>query len=231
MVMTGAGNTSKGLVEWEQDFLAREAAIADYGLRFTQHGSATAPSRHAYQGDAVLRCPLSADDNDIHIIAGDVIIEPQYGGPVIVRARLRTSEADNSSIFFGLSDANTESGMIIENEDGSLATAPADAVGFLLEGEQDETWNGIWVNGNADGDLTPLGHNAYDAKDDRWQFLQLNVYRDGTVRWHIDGKLLAEKSKIIDPTEEFCIAVAADARGTAYNLDLSYLYYGFPRRR
>ena len=233
MVLSGAGNMSKGQVEWEQDFASYEAAVADYGLRLTDAGTgSTDAAYNSDLGEGALRLAFAANNTAGSMVGGRTIIEPQYGGPIEVQARVRVSDVDVASVFFGLSDASTETNaVIIENEDGVLNTLPSDAVGFLLEGEEDTTWNGIWVNGDVDGDLTPLGHNAFDAQDGRYQMLHLQVYRDGTVRWYIDGALLAEKSKIIDPTEEYCFVLGGDARGTAYNVDLGYARYCFPRRR
>ena len=233
MVLSGAGNMTKGEVEWEQDFASIQPTVADYGLRVTDAGvGSTNAAYHSELGEGALRLAFAANNTAGSMAAGPVIIRPEYGGPIEVAVRVRTSDADKSSIFFGLTDASTETNAVmIEDEDGTLNTVPADAVGFLLEGEQDETWNGIWVNSNSDGDLTPLGHNAYDAKNNRWQMLHMQVYSDGTVRWYVDGALLGEKSKIIDPTEEYCWAIGGDARGTAYNLDVGYARYRMPRRR
>ena len=76
-------------------------------------------------------------------------IEPEDTDAVVIEARVRVSDVDESSIFFGFTDADNDS-VIIEDEDGSLNTVATDAFGFLLEGEQDETWQAVGVKNGAD---------------------------------------------------------------------------------
>ena len=99
-----------------------------------------------------------------------------------METRLRISDADKSSIFAGFTDDNAESGaVVIEDEDGTLNTVPTDAYGFLLEGEQDLTWQAVGVESNSDKTQAPMTNTA-DAADDTTQTLRTGACTgsDGT---------------------------------------------------
>ena len=229
-MVTGAGNTNRGFAEFFEDFTGYQTAIDAFAINNTVSG-ATASALATGEG-GVGRIALAANNTDVGNFATPVIWRPDKGGPLVVEARVRTSDSDKSSIFFGLTD-DLDDTIIIEDEDGTLNTVPADAVGFLLEGEQDETWQAVSVKNNVDGAQTPLGHDAFDAKDDRWQLLTLIVKESGGVKFYIDGSLQTEDfvDGLIRPNIRYCAVFGADGRGTAYNADLDYIYVCQPRGR
>ena len=229
-MVTGAGNTTRGFAEFFEDFTGYQTSIDDYAINNTVSGATASAASDAEGG--VGRIALGANEGDVGNFATPVIWRPDRGSPLIVEARVRTSDADKSSIFFGLTD-DLDDTVIIEDENGSLNTVPTDAVGFLLEGEQDETWQAVSVKNNVDGAQTPLGDDAFDAKNNRWQLLTLIVNEKGDVKFYIDGSLQTEDfvEGLIRPNIRYCAAFGADARATAYNADLDYIYVCQPRRR
>ena len=188
-MVTGAGNTNRGFAEFFEDFTGYQTDVDAYAINNTVSG-ATASVTAIGEG-GVARIALEASDAQSANFATPVIWRPDKGGPLIVEARVRTSDASKSSMFFGLTD-DLDDTVIIEDEDGALNTVPADAVGFLLEGEQDGTWQAVSVKNNINGPQTPLGHDAFDAKDSRWQLLTLIVNESGDVKFYIDGSLQTE---------------------------------------
>ena len=136
-----------------------------------------------------------------------------------------------SSIFVGMSDANTESGaVVIEDEDGTLNTAPTDAIGFLLEGEQDETWQAVGVQNGTDNTQTALTGGA-DAADATVQTLrmELSPENSGTVRYYIDGELVSTLTSQFRSSIVMAPVAASDARNSAYTVDYDYIYVTAPR--
>ena len=168
----------------------------------------------------MLRCALSANQTDSGQAAGEVQYRGDRNGLLTARARIRTSVANKSSIFFGLTDSNAETGgLVLENEDGTLNTVPANCAGLLLEGEQDEHWLGISVKGSADSDLIEIvgaptvGNNQFFA-------VGLSVNSDGDVIYYVNGMHSPIQKAAVNPATQLCWSLSADARGTAYNVEM-----------
>ena len=173
---------------------------------------------------------LAGDDADCCILAGELAWEVDEGHPVIFETRLFVTDADKASVFVGLTDANTESAMIIEDEGGTLLTTPDDAFGFMLEGEQDTTWQVMGVQNTVDNTQAVVV-GADDAADSTIQTLRFeaNPNDSGTVYHFINGLLVSTKTSWFRSSIVYCPALASDDRATAYTADYDYLYVCAPR--
>ena len=209
------------------DFAHYGAANTDFDVRVTTNTGGSAA--HNATSGGCLRLSLTNAATAAVMIGGAVIFQPDEGSPICLEARLRTSDASKSSIFCGLSDANTETNaVIIEDEDGTLNTVPTDAVGFLLEGEQDETWQAVGVKNNADHPQIALTEAA-DAEDDEFVTLRLEVNKDGDCYFYINGKRVYNQDAMLDATEKYAFVLGADGRETAYDVDLDMYDVRAPR--
>ena len=107
-----------------------------------------------------------------------------------------------------------------------------DAFGFLLEGEQDATWQRMGVQNDSDNTQAAFTGTT-DAANSTTQTLRMEAYASssGTVLYFIDGKLCGSGS----PTSWFrssivyTFVLSSDDRGTAYNADYDYVFVEAPR--
>ena len=173
---------------------------------------------------------LAGDDGDCLIIAGEVAWEVDEGHPLIFEVRQYVTDADKASIFAGMTDANTESAMIYEDEDGTILSTATDVFGFMLEGEQDTTWQAVATDTDVDKTQDTLDNGA-DAADSVVQTLRLeaNPNDSGTVHYVIDGELVETQTSWFDSSIVYCPAYASDDRATAYYAYLDYMYCSAPR--
>ncbi|KKK78301.1 hypothetical protein LCGC14_2844960, partial [marine sediment metagenome] len=178
------------------------------------------------------RMVIAGDEADAVMLAGERVFEIDEGSPVIFEVRLRTSDSNVSAIWVGLTDDPVESLAIpytVEDGTGELVTA-TDQVGFLLEGETDETWQAVGAQ-NGTGNTAEALTTGPDSADDTTITLRMELWPDdgGTVEYSINGKLVATKTNWFRSGILFCPAVACDDRGTAFNLDIDYIFCTAPR--
>lgn len=173
---------------------------------------------------------IAGDDADCLIIAGELAWEVDEGHPLIFETRLYASDVSVASIFAGMTDANSESAMIYEDEDGTILSTATDVFGFMLEGEQDETWQAVATDSDVDKTQDVLEKGA-DAADGVIQTLRLeaNPNSNGTVHYVIDGELVETQTDWFDSSIVFCPAVASDDRGSAYTVGIDYIFCSAPR--
>ena len=227
--MTMAGSTSRGFQEFYEGFekYLGSTPNANYvGLR--QEVTGGVHSTRQENGNSMWNLGLNATETDALTLAGEVMWVPEAGGELIIEGRVRVNVVNKASVFFGFSDANTEaSDVVIEDEDGTLNTVPSDAVGFLLEGEQSAHWRSVAVKGDNASALVARGEAV---ENNEWVKLALEINAEGDVWFVVNGKREGDRNeKMIDPTKKFCGMFSADARGTAYNAALDYLYICGPR--
>ena len=174
---------------------------------------------------------LAGDDADATLIAWELTWEIDEGFPIIMETRLQTSVAASSSIFVGVTDNNAESGaVVIEDEDGTLNTVATDAYGFLLEGEQDATWQAVGVDSDTDKTQAAMTGTT-DAANATTQVVRTEAWPtdSGTVFYYVDGVLGSKRTSWVDTSLVLCPAVSSDDRNTAYNVDIDYVYVTAPR--
>jgi hypothetical protein len=218
-----ATGTPFGSVELWEDFTRDN--VTD--LVETAASSATSDviSRHG----GWWRQVMAGDDGDAACLAGELAWEVDEGAPLIFETRHRNSAVASSSIFCGMSDANGDS-VVIEDEDGTLNTVATDAFGFLLEGEQDATWQRMGVQSDTDNTQSAMT-DATDAANDTSQSLRMEAYAhtSGTVYYFVDGEQVARATSWFGSGVVYTFVLSCDDRGTAYNADWDYVYVSAPR--
>jgi len=173
------------------------------------------------------RLTLGGDDADAAAVFGPLAFEPDESSIIAVQVRLRTSDADKSSIFIGFTDAVTDT-VVIEDEDGALNTVATDAFGVLLEGEQDLTLQTIGVQNDTDNAQAAIGSGTGDVApadilDSTWITVRIEAEAkdSGTMRVYLNGRLIATRTSFLRSSIIFAPVVSADDRGTAYTVDLA----------
>jgi len=218
-----SGEYPRGIITLFEDFQRDNVT----SLQETVSGASMAPvSGHG----GLYRVTGSTGEGDYTVLAGQLAWEVDEGHPLIMEVRLRTNLVANVSIFVGFSDAVADTGPAIEDEDGTLAANADDAFGFLLEGEQDATWQAVAVDTTVLDTQEALTKGA-DAANSTWQTLRLeaNPNDSGTVKYFIDGELVATKTSWFDSSIVYCPVVSTDGRATAVLTDIDYIFVEAPR--
>lgn len=218
--------TEFGKVEFFEDFLRDN--VTDLDEVVVDSATEDITNRHG----GWWRQVLAGDGNDAVFLGAERAWETDEGpGNLVFEWRGYSTAASVSSVFVGLSDDGAQSGaIVIENEAGSLNTVATDAVGFLLEGPQDETWQAIGVQNNVDNSLVALTDGA-DASDSGVQTLRmlLSEHNSGNVKFYIDGDLATSQNSYHDSSIVYVPVISSDDRGSAYNFDTDYFYVSAPR--
>ena len=140
--------------------------------------------------------------------------------------------SDLAAIFMGWTDANVAVEIPIEDEDGTLETAATDAVGLMLEREQDATWQSTSVINGVDGAQTPLTA-ASDLVVGTWQRLRVVIGVSATADFYIGdydgnnnflgwsgGGSLETRSAAITSSVRLCPIISIDGRAAAFTLQV-----------
>lgn len=226
--MQGIGSQRMAQADYCEDFQGYGNEAEDFDLRFT--GGAGATFHRMLHPNGVVRIAMTAAQTADGILASGAVILPEYGGVSSIEQRILVTDVSVASVFVGLSDSDTEAGgTIIENEDGVLNTVPADAIGFLLEGEQDLNWGTVGVKNNADIPWQKVNHEYAESKDNQWRSFGLNVGPNGTVDFFIDGRFMRSIKEAIRPNVLYVPVLGTGGRGTAYRVDYDYILRGTPR--
>lgn len=230
-----AVNMIQGNSYFYDDFLGPFAA-ATSGLIaskciYTTADGATVTRQVINGGGATLT--IAADEADVASVFGPRAYEPDECGQGWMQARLRTSSIAAESIFVGMTDSDADT-VTIEDEDGTLQTVPTDAFGVLLEGEQDATWQTMGVGNDVD-DTQYASDNIADLAASTFTTIFIEYDRYGNAgrtvvryRVRIDGVLMTTTNtdaagwtvSVARSSIVYCPVVSADARNTAYTVNL-----------
>lgn len=217
-----SGEYPRGIVELFEDFLTDNVTNFNEG---STGGSEDITNKHS----GWWRLTTSTGEGDYAFISGEVAWEIDEGHPLIMEVRVKSDAVASTSCFIGMTDA-VDDQVTIEDEDGTLESDPDDAFGFMLEGEQDVTWQAVAVDSTVDETQVALTKGA-DAVDDVIQTLRLeaNPNDSGTVKYFIDGELVSTQIGWFDSSIVYCPVVSLDGRAAAVNLDIDYIYVCAPR--
>ena len=213
----------KGMITLFEDFQRDNAT----SLQETVSGASLAPvSGHG----GWYRSTGSTGEGDYTVLAGQLAWEVDEGHPLIFECRTRCNLVANSSLFFGFTDAVADTGPPIEDEDGTLGANADDAFGFLLEGEQDATWQAVGIDTTVHNTQLALTLGA-DAANSVIQTVRLeaNPNSSGTVHYFIDGALVSTRTSWFDSSIVYCPVVTTDGRATAVLTDYDYIFCEAPR--
>lgn len=228
-------DTPLGRFTWMDDFLddngfvnATDASAARW---YESATTATQDLRAGHGGWWRMTVGTSQTDA-CSLISMEAMAEVDEGETVVLEGRIRTSDADKSSIFFGFTDARDDE-VIIENEDSTINTVATNAFGFLLEGEQDgAAWTVMGVEGDTDKTqaVIPITRIAAAADSTTYTLrLEASSAGSGTVRAFVNGKLGTTLTNYFDSSNQWFVGIGADGRGTAYNVDIDYIKLTGPR--
>jgi len=230
----------RGHINWVED-MSTPQSILDADTSFligrvvarVNDGSTEVTSVGVNGGAA--RLALAAADDDAGQFYGPLAFEPDESITCGMQVRFRVTDVSVSSVYVGWTDQNAGNEVAIEDEDGTLATNATDAMGILLEGEQDGTWQTVGVQGDSDNAQT-ASSNISDLTDSEWTSVRVDVNAadSGTMWVSVDGVPLETSNttstvasganvttSFLRSSIVFAPTIGADARNSAYNLDVA----------
>jgi len=181
------------------------------------------------------RLALGGDDADAGQFHGPLAIEPDESPSAAMQTRFRVTDVSVASVYVGFTDQNASSEVPIEDEDGALNTNATDAMGLLLEGEQDVTWQTVGVQNNTDN-AQAASSNISDLTDSEWTTVrvQISPADSGTMKAIVDGVdlITANTTSTVSTGNNvttsffrssivYCPVLSGDDRSTAYNIDVA----------
>jgi hypothetical protein len=218
--------TGFGIIEAFEDFTGAEVAVAGttaaenlgWYLRVVGQGIEVDDS-----GVVILEsdglggvAQLTTTDEDNHSLGLVTATMWAAGsmGTLVAECRVRFADLETKEFFFGYSDLNTDvaslEAVIAHGATETLTLTASDICGFLLSAEltQDEMWHAIF-NGGATTGVTDSTANelVVDAVAGEFNVLRLEIERNGTARWYIDGVL----RKTVQGAVSTSVALAAQA--------------------
>lgn len=185
------------------------------------------------------RHTVSTGETDDVLLSAELAWEADEGISLVFETRLVTSDTSASAVGVYMTDANTESAAVLpyENEDGVVASLATDLAGFLLEGQQDETWNAVGVQNDTDNTAVALTLGA-DSADAVVQVLRMELTPNssGTALYYIGtagevggGTLVSTQTSWFRSGIVLVPMVGVNGRATALTVDYDYLFVQAPR--
>lgn len=116
------------------------------------------------------------------VFAGPRLYSPAAGNPFWMECefKLGTNASNVAAVFIGFTDNNASAEIPIEDEDGTLETDATDACGWMLEQEQDATWQTVGVATDVDTAQTART-TLSDIINDTWFRMRVVVNGDGSA--------------------------------------------------
>ena len=217
-----SGEYPRGFITLWEDFVKDNVTSLNQG---STGGSQDITNKHG----GWFGLTTASGEGDYAWISGEVAWEVDEGNPLVFESRIKIDDVSVCSAYVGMTDAVNDN-VIIEYEDATLESDPNDAFGFMLEGEQDETWMAVAVDSTVLETQSPLTLST-DSSNGVIQTLRMeaNPNDSGTVMYFVDGELVSTKTGWFDSSIVLCPALAVDGRAAVCTLDIDYIYVCAPR--
>ena len=167
-------------------------------------------------------------DGDGCAVGTEVIYSPTLNGPLAVEARVESQILTARTFWLGFADVNADDvAEPVTNSSSTVITLTAsDLAGFHFDSQlTDSDWilvhnggttTGVTVVADIDADEDPVAGES--------QILRVEIDRDGTVRWIINGDLKQTVTNAVSPTVLLAAYVGVwSTTTTAADLDVDYL--------
>jgi len=165
--------------------------------------------------------PIAGGYPGLKIHTGDTDNEVSYLGTALVfditknpeiEARVRLTDIDKTSFFFGFSDANTETSphSTIDYADGTLAAVATDAVGFVSDADKESSL--YYAAQIATGGSVAAATTGVTPTDAGYNVLRLKLDSSGNATYYIDDVARYYKASAVTDVP-LCAIFNAGVRG------------------
>jgi len=160
-------------------------------------------------------------DNEVSFLGSPLIFD--ISNEPIIETVIDINDVSGTVVFFGFSDANTETSpaATIDADSGTLAAAATDACGFVIDA--DLGTSSIYAAYIATGGAVAGVDTGLDWTDGARKTLRIALDSSGNARFYVDGVEVAYKATAVTDVP-LC---AVYNYGTRANAGANYVY---PRR-
>jgi hypothetical protein len=147
----------------------------------------------------------------------------------VCEARIRLDDYDQTALFFGFTDAQSEANnsIAIHYASDSLTTVASNAAGFVFDPES-TTLGGasiVCCGVKADTDASTADSGIDWDADAEIHVLRVELDVDGYANFLIDGTSVARVASAVTDSTNLCVSVQAMTREAAANtVDVDYIY-------
>lgn len=161
-------------------------------------------------------------------VGTEAIFSPTLNGPIAVECRLEATALTARVLYLGYSSVNEDLVNEPLTSTGTTFTFVAsDFCGFLLDSQLTDAtdWHMVFRGGTTSMGTVSTAVDADDvATAAESQVLRLEIDRNGTARWYIDGELRQTRTNAVSTTTLLAAMVGCwGTTTTAADLDLDYL--------
>jgi hypothetical protein len=161
-------------------------------------------------------------------VGTEVIYSPTLNGPLAIEARVEAQALTTRVFFIGFCDVNANDVAEPVTSTGTTLTLVAsDLCGFILDSQLSDAsdWHMVYNGGTTTGATASGDVDADDnAVAGESQVLRVEIDRNGTARWYIDGVLLQTITNAVSTTVLQAAYVGCwGTTSTAADLDIDFL--------
>lgn len=154
----------------------------DYTDTSNGTGASSALTAGGYNG---VTFTTGTDDNAIGFLATGLIFDINQNP--IIESKIKIVDVSGSVLFFGFSDATSETtpDATIDYADGTLAAAATDAVGFVVDADKGSS--SIYCASIATGGSVTATDSGIAWTDNQSKTLRVALDSSGNARFYVDG--------------------------------------------
>jgi hypothetical protein len=180
----------------------------------------------AVSGGGVIGVTMTtgSGDNEVEYFAPTPLVFDISQNPAI-EAKIQITDVSGTVVFFGFSDAITETSpnSTIDYADGTLAAAATDAVGFVIDG--DKSSSAVYCASIATGGSVAATAAAPSTvwTDAQAKVLRVELDSSGNARFYIDGVQVGYKATAVTDVPLCAIINAGNREAAANTVYVRYL--------
>lgn len=180
------------------------------------------------KANGILRISGNNEDGKGVWIGTDLAFSPTLNGTMAVEARLEMQALTTRSVFIGFMGTLADDAAEPVTSTGTTLTAVATHYcGFIMDSQLTAAseWHGVYGGGTTTGptDTTEMDLDV-NAVAGEMDVLRVEIDRDGTARWYINGDLKQTVANAVSTTTLQAGGVGCwGTTTTAADLDLDYL--------
>lgn len=189
--------------------------------------------------NGVARLTTTNEDKHGVYMATPIMFDVALMGTIVLEARVRFPALATREVFVGFADVNSDAlsleDDLIHGATTTITLTASDLVGFLLSADLTDSadWHTVYNGGTVSGETTSTNLDVDDAAvAGEWQILRLEIFNNGTVRWHIDGEPVGGSTAVkqnglanaVSTTTDLALVVGVEAKTTtSMTLDIDYI--------
>lgn len=172
--------------------------------------------------NGVVRLTTGTADNEVSFLGSQLVFD--ITNEPVVEAEITITDVSGTVLFFGFSDANTETSpaATIDYDSGTLAAAATDAAGFVCDA--DKVTSTLYAASIATGGSVGATTTGIIWADGETKILRVELKSDGDAHYYVDGVLKAiRQAAVTDVPLCFVFNYGTRANDGSNTVDVDYV--------